>query len=44
MRNRSFKGVNVEMKFTYISGSTEFKLTDNDINRIRLQLNVLFEK
>ena len=44
MRNRSFKGVDIETNFTYISESAEFKFTDRDINLIRLQLNTLFEK
>ena len=44
MRNRPFKGVDIETNFKYISDSTEFKFTNNDINQIRLQLKVLFEK
>ena len=44
MRNRSFKGLDIETNFTYISESAEFKFTDRDINLIRLQLNILFEK
>ena len=44
MRNRPFKGIDIETNFKYISDSTEFKFTNNDINQIRLQLKVLFEK
>ena len=43
MRNRFFKGVDIETNFTYISESAEFKFTDSDINLIRLQLNILSE-
>ena len=44
MRNRSFKKADIDSKFKYISNSAVFKFTEQDIIRIRLELNKLVER
>ena len=44
MRNRSFKKVDIETQFKYISDSAVFNFTELDITRIRSELNDLVDR